>query len=339
MYTIDKWVRSAGSGFSQGAAYTFGCKLFAKNASGTVLPAPSTLPAPFDSINLGTAGEFRLAPILIAPHQTTPAVSGQPSDALIVMAGSAGYGETPVDLADVPAAATLPMTNIVSFNPSDILLVANRQGGAGTLQPCMIEQVSTTAPSAGNVPLAGAYAGATIGTASLTAMPLESSVVNLGNIANNNPPTFLMIGVGANNTLYTYDMLKSGTTPLLPVADGVFELHALYGVDTDNDGLVDSWVDPYTSTTYSTTALMAGTQSASVLLQSIKAIRVGLIMRTSLLEKPLAGVPVGPATVTLFSDIGGATPPTYTRTFTATERQYRYRTIETTIPVRNAMLL
>ena len=340
MHTIDKWVRSAGSGFTQGAAYTFGCKVYAANAGGTVLPSASAAPAPFDNINMGTAGEFRLAPVLIAPRQTTPGVSGQPSDALIVMAGSAGYGETPVDLADVPAAATLPVSNIVSFNANDILLLANRQGATGTLQPCMVEQTSSVGASAGSVPLAGTYTSATIGAASLTSMPLETSVMNLGNIANNNPPMFLMIGVGVNNTLFSYDLLKTTTTPLLPIADGIFEMRALYGVDTDNNGTIDDWVDPYTSTTYSTTALMAGTQTASTLLQSIKAIRVGLITRTSLLEKPLNGVPVGPASLTLFSDIGGTfTAPAYTRSFTTTERQYRYRTIEMTIPLRNPMLL
>ena len=44
---------------------------------------------------------------------------------------------------------------------------------------------------------------------------------------------------------------------------------------------------------------------------------------------------VAPATLTLFSDLG----LTYTRTLTTAERVYRYRTIESTIPIRNTMLL
>jgi len=330
MYTIDKWVRSAGSGFAQSAAYAFGCTVYASQAGTQILPAASAAPAPFDAINTtGTVGAFKLAPILIAPGQTTPAVSGAASDALIVMAGNAGYGESAVDFSDMSAAAALTLTNTVSFKADDIVLVANTQGAAGTLSPCMVQQVSAVAGK--TVSLGGTYASATIGTQSLTAMPLESTAINLGNVVGNNPPNFLMVGVGADNTLFSYDLLQTTATPLLPIATGVFEMHALYGVDNDNNGTIDAWVDPSSSTTYTMAALMAGDKTAAGLLQSIKAIRVGLITRTSLPEKDS----VAPATLTLFSDLGA----TYTRTLTAAERVFRYRTIESTIPIRNAMLL
>ena len=330
MYTIDKWVRSAGSGFAQSAAYAFGCTVYASQAGTQILPAASAAPAPFDAINTtGTVGAFKLAPILIAPGQTTPAVSGAASDALIVMAGNAGYGESAVDFSDMSAAAALTLTNTVSFKADDIVLVANTQGAAGTLSPCMVQQVSAVVGK--TVSLGGAYANATIGTQSLAAMPLESTAINLGNVVGNNPPNFLMVGVGADNTLFSYDLLQTTATPLLPIATGVFEMHALYGVDNDNNGTIDAWVDPSSSTTYTMAALMAGDKTAAGLLQSIKAIRVGLITRTSLPEKDS----VAPATLTLFSDLGA----TYTRTLTAAERVFRYRTIESTIPIRNAMLL
>ena len=195
MYTIDKWVRSAGSGFAQSAAYAFGCTVHASRSGTQVLPAGAAAPAPFDGINTtGTVGAFKLAPILIAPGQTTPGVSGAASDALIVMAGSAGYGESAVDLSDLSAANELKLTNTVSFKANDIVLVANRQGATGAVSPCMIQQVSAVAGKA--VSLGGAYANASIGSESLTAMPLESAAINLGNVVGNNAPTFLMIGVG-----------------------------------------------------------------------------------------------------------------------------------------------
>ena len=329
MYTIDKWVRSAGSGFAQSAAYAFGCTVHASRSGTQVLPAGAAAPAPFDAINTGTVGAFKLAPILIAPGQTTPGVSGAASDALIVMAGSAGYGESAVDLSDLSAANELKLTNTVSFKANDIVLVANRQGAAGAVSPCMIQQVSAVAGK--TVSLGGAYANASIGSESLTAMPLESAAINLGNVVGNNSPTFVMIGVGADNTLFSYDLLQTTATPLLPIAAGVFEMRALYGVDNDNNGTIDTWVDPSSSSTYTLAALMAGDQTAAGLLQSIKAIRVGLITRTSLPERET----VAPATLTLFSDLG----LTYTRTLTTAERVYRYRTIESTIPIRNTMLL
>lgn len=332
MYTIDKWVRSAGSGFAQSGAYAFGCTVFASKSGAQILPAGAAAPAPFDTVNTtATIGQFRLAPILIAPGQTTPGVSGAASDALIVMAGASGNGETAADFSGPSGPSSLPLTNVVSFRQDDIIMVADRNPPTAQLSPCMIQQVASV-PAGNTLSLGGAYASDTIGTASLAATTDQSVALNLGNIVGNNPPSFLMIGVGANNTLFSYDLLRATGTPLLPIADGVFEMHALYGVDTDNNGTIDAWIDPSAAGAYTLTALMAGDRTAAALLQTIKAVRVGLITRTSLPEKPGAG-PVAPTTLTLFSDLG----LTYTRTLTSTERQYRYRTIESTIPVRNAL--
>ena len=58
MYTIDKWVRSAGSGFAQSAAYAFGCTAvriergYAGPAGGAAAP-----PAPFALINTTVPSE------------------------------------------------------------------------------------------------------------------------------------------------------------------------------------------------------------------------------------------------------------------------------------------
>ena len=60
MYMIEKWVRSAGSGFTQSAPYAFGCTVFASKGGAQVLPATAAIPAPFDSINTGTVGRFAL---------------------------------------------------------------------------------------------------------------------------------------------------------------------------------------------------------------------------------------------------------------------------------------
>ena len=64
------------------------------------------------------------------------------------------------------------------------------------------------------------------------------------------------------------------------------------------------------------------------------AIRVAMILRTSLSER---GDPVAPATLTLFQDLDPALQQT--RTLTAAERQYRHRVVESTIPLRNLLLL
>ena len=141
----------------------------------------------------------------------------------------------------------------------------------------------------------------------------------------------MVVGVGDNNTLFSYDLLQIGTTPLQARAEGVFEMLALYGVDSDNDGKVDAWQSP-SSARYGVAALSAGNAAAAGLLRSIKAIRVGLLMRSLVAERDI----VSDASLSLFSDLGDDTL-TFTRTLTDAEQHYRYRAVEATIPLRNAL--
>ncbi|MGH3056416.1 MAG: hypothetical protein ACRDL7_15685, partial [Gaiellaceae bacterium] len=78
-----------------------------------------------------------------------------------------------------------------------------------------------------------------------------------------------------------------------------------------------------------------GSSGANGVLQKIKAVRVGFIMRTSLPEKSGSSQDPTTASITLFDD----TSLSYTRTFTGSEQQYRYRKIELTIPLRNNLML
>lgn len=339
MYVVDKLVRGAGSGFSQSQAYAFGCQLFAARATTQVLPRAAALPAPFNTVNTGTANVFRLAPILIAPGQTSPGVSSSngavpapTSDVLVVMASSSGFGETPTMLSGFASSSTLPLPNTVSFNGGDLVLVADQETTTGGVAPCMVQQVAAgfVGGTATSMTLGGTYYDDTIGTASLGAFTDRAVVMRLGSAVS--MPTLQVIGVGDNNTLFSYDLLASPAAAL-PIAEGVFELHALYGVDSDNNGTVETWINPSTTTTYTLAALSAGTTAAADLLKSIKAIRVGLILRTALQERNV----VAPTSVSLFSDLGAGLE--YVRTLETAEQNFRYRTLESTIPLRNTMML
>ena len=240
MYLLDKMLRSAGSGFGQSGTYAYGCTLFAKKGSTQILPATGALPAPFASVNTGTAGLFRLAPVLIAPGQTTPNVSGTASDVLVVMGGSAGFGEYPVTFRGLPTASALDLPNTLSFRGNDLVMVAEELNAN-----CMIQQVQSgfAGGTANALPLAGTYAAGTIGTSDLLAYSMSGTVMNMGNAASGNPPSFQLVGVGDNNTLFSYNLLQtdvdaSGNPVQMPLADGVFELHALYGVDPTNLSLI-----------------------------------------------------------------------------------------------------
>ncbi len=330
--TLDRQIRSAGSGFLQND-FALGCPIQASKSGTQILPATSALPAPFASVNPGTSGLFRLAPVLIASGQTTPAVSGQPSDVLIVMSGQSGSAEAPLNFASLGTNTTVTLDSNVGLTAGTLMLLADQaRSSSDTALPCLISQVTSTYVSAasGPVTLAGTYYAATINTNTLTGLSATSVVLPLGD-AGSNPPLFQVIGVGGNNTLFTYDLLQiAGSTPV-PMADGVFELKALYGVDVNDDGSVASneWFAP--TGTYAIANLMDGSTAAATTLSRIKAVRIGLILRTSRKE----GDTVAPSSLTLFSSMSALA---YTRTLSASEQAFRYVTTEFTVPVVNAVL-
>lgn len=375
-YLLDQWVRNAGSGFSKSAGYSFGCTLKAYNGSTQILPSGSALPSPFASVNAGTVGKFRLAPLLILPNQTTPSVSGHTSDVLVVMGGAAGTGGVPVLFSGFPSAAQLSLSNTTAFSANDVLLITQVEpsttpnyDSAGTTitsvnaADCIVEQTASGfVTGATPMALSGNYHNTNNG---LSALSDNSTAMVLGNVTSGRAPQFQVVGVGDNNTLFSYDLLNTAgdsTRAAVARADGVFELHALYGIDKNCDGTISSteWVSP-TDTTYSVAALMAGSMQETVsrpvdatarlsscaslttandYLQKILAVRIGLILRTSLPEREV----VTTKALTLFSDLGSTL--TYTRALktdtedaTRQERHYRYRTVELTIPLRNPLML
>jgi type IV pilus assembly protein PilW len=368
MYDLDKYIRSAGSGFASmtrapaTVGNNYGCKINASLSSTAILPAPS-LPAPFSNVLSDVGGKIRLAPILI-DYNGSHFGTGT-SDVLIVMAGSAGYSEGAMTFSSLPTSSQLNVQNDYGFNPNspaagalgDLVLLVDANSGSN-VQACMIEQVDTShGPTGGTaLPLAGTYYSATgtdPSTAAVASFSINGQVMNLGNpTVGKNPPLFQMFGVkeGSSSTdyaLYSYDLLKISNPGVATViADQVFEIHALYYVDTDalnatGYGVGDAWLSPNPAVTtsvvngiqYDASHLMAGTTAAADALYRIKAIRLGMILRTPLSEQTQPG----PSSVTLFSgltDPGGADLH-IKRTFTGNELNYRYRALEATIPIRN----
>jgi len=334
IFMLDTWIRGAGSGFAQTAARAYGCPLSVTKSGTTILPRAEALPAPF----AGLATTVRLAPVLIAAGATTPGASGQASDVLYVMEGAAGGAETYSPVQAAPGSDALTLKNTQGYAGNDLVLLVDQLTSGSQTDTCVIDQVAAnfTGSEATSLPLSGTYHA---GGSTLTGMTDATVVTDLGNISNSNPPRFNVIGVGDNNVLYAYDLLQTGDSPLQSLADGVFELHALYGVDTDDDEKINTWVSPADGD-YAYTALIAGTSTAASRLQHIKAVRIGLILRTNLSEKPGADDKPGthtPDSITLFRDLDSSLQ--YTRRFTTTEKQYRYRSVEVSIPVRNNLML
>jgi type IV pilus assembly protein PilW len=193
-------------------------------------------------------------------------------------------------------------------------------------------------------------------------MSIDASAVPIGNSVGNYP-TFQLIGVGANSQLTSYDMLQLINAAPVAIGDSVMELHALYltanGVGTSPCGAACIGVDPSKTAAYNPSTLLNGTTAATAALATIKAVRIGLILKSPLMEKlqgPSGALThVAPPTLTLFSDVPDATGTpgnlTYTRTLDPTglcsataplpqcELDFRYRTMEITIPLRNPMMI
>jgi type IV pilus assembly protein PilW len=371
VFALDKWVRGAGSGFSSGDGMLYGCKILAAKGGAQLLPMAGNPPAPFDALSTGTAGLFKLIPLLIVPGGTSPSISKQSSDALVVMSGSSGTADGGVPFSGNATASSLTFLNTLGFNGGDLVLVTNADVYGGG---CLLEQVQSGFVGAAGttaVPLAGSYAASTISGVALTsfsgaqpsgegyAASTKLAGVNFGRVDGATPPQFVLLGVGQDNTLFAYDMLKIASDSSYPVAEGVFELHARYGVDTNNDGRIDSWVGA--TGEFAPSALTAATQTARDSVKKIKAVKLALIMRSQTMEKfPVSNLAASARNcdaakaksnqLAYFCDLGATA--TGTRTLLQNgncdfslsvtnpekiEQCYRYRILETTIPLRNLM--
>ena len=320
-FTLDRIVRSAGSGYAQGWKDSFGCQLLASRSGITMLPRASAFPAPFAAVPQA----MRLAPVVVHAGAGTDG-----SDILAVATGSSGLGESPLPVMTASATGTgLRVPATIGLRAGDLVMVS--QGA--TL--CMLQQVASGFAGGADQQLdfGGTYADSDIAGTRLEDLGVGTPawLSPLGNTTGNQP-MFQLLGVGPDATLVAHDMLQlSGSDSVVAIADGVADLRARYGVDTTNDNIIDSWRDPAVAP-WDAATLLNGTLDSKIRLSQIVAVRVGVIVRTSTPERAA----VAPASLTLFSDLGTALEAT--RNLSTSERQLRWRTVEFTVPLRNALL-
>jgi type IV pilus assembly protein PilW len=326
-YTLDRALRNAGTGFSQSWSSLYGCLLNASNAGTKVLPA--AFPGTFANVTQ----PIRLSPVIIGQG-----MAGAGGDVLVVMSGTGGASETPLPVTPGSLNSSgLLVSNALGYQANDIVLLADTGVPAG----CMIQEIGAgVGTPSQSVPfnVGGTYYSTTGTTVNLANFGANTLMAPLG-LETTNPPQFQLFGVGANNALYSYDLLAGGADQ--QIADGVVEMVALYGLDTGSppNGKINTWVAP--TGVYAAANLMNGTAASQTLLRQIVGIRVGLIMRTSLQERapnsntnPEGYVqPVG-TVLTLFPD-AGALAQNYP--LTGANLFYRFRTIDITIPLLNVL--
>lgn len=345
-YVLDRHIRNAGSGYSQRWSDVFGCFVNASKAGNPVLPRASAIASPFDNAAL----VFPLAPVLIQAGAADigGAAAEIRGDLVTVMSGTAGYSESPplVNISSVvgtSSSGSLRLPNTLGFKNDDIVLLAD----PGVPQGCMTEQVGGLPGTGGGtftqLPLAGQYYAATGSNVALGNFGGNTFALQIGNTTGN-PPQFMIYGVGADRTLFGYDLLQFGAVDApVPLTDGIVEMRALYGLDTTNppDGTLDTWVLPDAASGFDAASLSDGSAGARAKLRQIVAIRLGFVLRTPLREREMVlgsnyQTATSSYTLTLFGDLDPAVQRT--RAVAGDDRYYRFRTVEATVPLRNVLL-
>ena len=349
---LDAMLRSAGSGYLQSGL--LGCYLAAGNGAAAILPRTAAWPTPFEKVLEGATGNLTLAPLLIAEG-----VGPRGSDVLIAMRGNAGAGDVvrTVEDASIGADHEWTLATDLGFRVHDLVVVGNPDH-----TDCLLQQVKAM-PGDRSVELEAAASaryytpsvqrGAVTTTlgAVKTAGGNQGYMAALGTLG----PTgtgagsnvqFYMLGIDERANLHRYDLLKlAGATEAdndLILADGVLAFRAIYGIDSNDDGVLDAWVSPQQASgeDYTLSELTSPTNAARLdRLRRIMALRIALVVRSPIREKEL----VAPESLTLFQGYD-----TLEEDFELTEantglddddaRHYRHRVYEATIPLRNALL-
>lgn len=316
MYSLGSQVRAAGSGF----VYHTTPSLLGCTIAG--LPAAPAYMAP-------APPAARMIPVLITDG------GGGASDSITVIYGTAaGIGDS-VGFSGAAGThtTTIPVSSTFGFNLNDYVLAVDQAG-----VPCAIEQISA-APAA--IP------GPITVTALDAAYSANAFLLNLGPgptgaaDPNTNGPVmteFAVLNSPAGSTSFSLAALDllgrpPGAGAPTVLVDNVVNIQAQYGVDTTNDGVIDAWMEP--------TGLWAATALTSVQIEQIKAIRVGMVVRSGLMEKSTGGA----CTTTLAAPVplpavAAAIPaepaaPEMDTSGIPNFGCYRYKVFETVIPLRN----
>jgi type IV pilus assembly protein PilW len=272
-----------------------------------------------------------MAPVLIGQGQSADGIS----DVIMVMSGSDAAGGVPRQITTPGGSNTLILNNTVGFSPSDLVVVS--QSGP---PDCLLEEVTSVNTAASTLNLGSTYytSGTTTTITTLSAST-STWVTPLGNAAINNLQ-FMLFGVDTTHTLYSYDLLQNQNLVQSPgtadaptaIADGVYQMQAIYGIDTNGDGTQDTWASPG-DTNYTINTLMLN----PVTMESIVSVRIALLVRGEYYDKNL----VTPATLTMFSGLvnAGGTSLAQVVNINANDQHYRYRLFEFTVPLRNMILL
>ena len=304
LFTLEREARMAGYGFNNAAALECGNMNWYYNGN--------------YSGNLGgSLPNIELAPVLITSAPNTP-------DTITVMYATGEQRVTPatIDKTMPNASSEINIDGTSGFNDSDlVLMVSNTSPVVCTM--VQLTAVQTSASKLQHNPGVSAPYNPP-GAGSFPAYAKNDSLFNLGN------PIVRTYAI-VNESLRMSEVFLNAATPGsgdFDMVDGIVDMRALYGKDTNNDGVVD---------VYDNTKPVGGAAWMQVL-----SLRVAVVARVGHYEKPAgANCDATTANPTWTYENPVGTPQTATFDWTNLTdvtnqaRCYRYRVFETTVPVRN----
>jgi type IV pilus assembly protein PilW len=332
LYELERQIRTAGSGLTQGFNYgLWGCAMTAYTGSTQRIPKAAAAPAPFSTwpgVSPATPVPMRAIPVLITDGGVDGSGNALP-DTIAVVGGNPAGTVFKSKVTSTPASTTVVLDNSLGIYAGDYMLATTTVGN------CVLGQVSTNTAATNTIGLSAASVPS-------TGFNGAGYLFDLGA-----QPNFSLYGVNTTTAqLTTFDMLQLTTGPtagtVLPVADGIVQIKALYGVDdgasnaaipgsgTLGDDIIDEWVKAVGGT-WSSASILASQTTAAQAVQQIKAIRLVVVARSQLPEKSTDYT--GPTQMTLFSDL-----PAALQSKINLDPQYRYKVYDTTIPIRNAVI-
>lgn len=240
-------------------------------------------------------------------------------------------------LAAVPT--TLPVDTGRGFKPNDYILIA--QSGLD----CSLLQVSGTYAYAGdptNVPVQAVANSA--GTASAATFPSYTGSAT-------NPASYAtIVDLGQTDSFITSRYYVSSGTLLesdnggagVPLASVIVNIQAQYGVAPAGSQSISCWTDAKGSNCAPASGDWSNPTSADF--ERVKAIRIAVVARSDLKEKPTGGATSCNTTTTApvsWPSLGvpaGSSPPPVVDLSSDTDWQcYRYKVYSTIVPLRNVM--
>lgn len=312
MHAIERDARQAGFGINDKTYY--GCSISAWEEVPPGAGGGPTGPGAFS---------VSFVPARITQGSNTPDLvsGGWPRpDSLSFLYGSSQIAHFPPRLIQsmVSAASNYRVSNRHGFEVGDVLIAAELRGTP--LAPvCTLSQVRGLPTTAGSTDVIDHSPG----NYDLGGLTYQTRFNSPGLGPNYTADTTRIFNLGRTPTINVYTVsngqlmqqsFNATASPIwsnTPIMDGIVQIQAQYGKDTiGNDGVVDVYdeVDPTTPDEWA----------------QVLSLRVGLAARVGQYEKDM----VSPATIALWA--GG---PVWT--LTAEERHYRYRIIETIVPIRN----